>query len=689
MRNNQTDEAVRQALRELDRYGRRIRRGFRRSPRAAVIVEVRTLDALGENEAFVARQVDAYGVTAAWLGSASVRFLIAEQRIAKQAVQVRVVPDQEREERAAPTDVLPPVARQMVLTQGTLRAHVLVVVDDQPRPMMRRDHGDPESAGSLQWVHVPDRFAVPRGALLYLVRSEDRDGEPGVAVLRSEERGEVDVDVDGAPMSVGMPPRLLGDSGMLTFRSTGRPEPHRLGYRFVDVDHRRLHAGFTSGDPTPMALDMVARRREVRLLVEPPPLDMPIRLKEFPVPVPGQADVMRVEILYSTAVTDDDPDDRWHVKLYGCATPQHAALLRGYLRAQSKLIPKVNAAARSAGVEGEVLAPVFLAPPLSETKIVRETGLRTPDLDPDVVAEAERLSMWFGSPDVPQPDSYVVVASPLLEPVRWPQTCDAPDLDALTALEPVAHALALCHERRTLHGDVTPQNVCADDNGYVLVDGDAITPLESVHLLRRNVYYTSRAVSELVEGQRRPRRDGPGFDFREHDRFGFALLVLTALAGSGTTTSLLTPDGDVRDIDDPDLVASELQDQWRDDHSWTRLIAELTAPFRRDALQQEWDPVRWLDRLRSAATDDIAASAVNPGEKAPADPDPFAERIRQEVQTEMAQGLLHRDVGPALTGLLDVRLLDEARHAEMRAHLWALVPIGIAAVLLVGAIVGK
>jgi hypothetical protein len=683
-----SDEAVEQALRELDRFGRRIGRGFLRSPQAAVTVEVRSLAPLGtDNEKYVVQQVEAYGVTAAWLGSVSVVFLIAEQRIAKQSVQVRVVPDQDQD--ATRADVKPPLARQLVLAQGTLRAQVLVVVDDEPRPLIRRDHGDPVAAGSLQWVQVPDRFDVPRGALLYLIRHDGPDGQPAVAVLRSEERPDVTVAVGDTALVPGSPPFLLGDDGEVAFHVEGRPIPYRLEYRFVEPGHRRLFSGDTSGDPTPMSLDMVARRREVRLLIEPPPLHEPIRLKEFPVPVPGQGDVMRVEILYSTAVTESDPEEQWHVKLYACATPQHAALLRRYLRTQARLITKVNGAARDAGGEGQVIAPVFLAPPLTETKAVRETGLRMPAPDPEVAVEAERLSIWFGSPDVPQPDSFVVVASPLLEPVRWPMTCESPDLDALTALEPVARALSLCHAQGALHGDVTPQNVCADDNGYVLVDGDAITPLDSGYLLRRNVYYTSRSVSDLVEGRRTSRPDGPGFDLREHDRFGFALLALTALAGSGTTNSLLVADGGVRDVDDPDLVVGELQDQWRDEQPWPHLIAELTAPLRRGVLQENWDPVSWLDRLRSAAADDLAGGDRVPSIRTPAVADPFAEGIRQKVQTEMQHGLLHRDVGPAVLSLLDARLLAEARHAEMRARLWALVPIGIGAVLLVGAIVGR
>ena len=50
-------DAVQQALRELDRYGRRLSRGVWRAAKASVTVEIRTVDALSaDDERFIAEQ---------------------------------------------------------------------------------------------------------------------------------------------------------------------------------------------------------------------------------------------------------------------------------------------------------------------------------------------------------------------------------------------------------------------------------------------------------------------------------------------------------------------------------------------------------------------------------------------------------------------------------------------------------
>ena len=646
-------DAVQLTLRELDRYGRRIRRGRLRTPRAAVIVEIHTLEKFRTaDEARITERVETYRSTAAWLRSVSVRFLVAEQRVAKQAVAVRVLPDEDDE--AAPEESDRFLARQLILTQGALRAQVLLVVDDRPRPLMRRGDHDHDTVDPFDDVLLPDQFDdVPRGRLLEVVR---RDGQDGVAVLRGADRPEVVVAADGMDLVRGAMPHPLRTSGAITFRPDGTNAAYVLEYELVEPDFHRLFSGTSSADPTPMSLDMVARGREVRLLVDPPPLDTPIRFKEFPVAMPGLGDTMDVEILYTEAETDGEPEQRWHVKLYACPTPQHALRLRRYLRDQSRIVPKVNSAARALGAAGRPMAPVYVAPPLTETRLTRETATRRADVDPAVFAEAERLAIWFGSPDVPQPDSYVVVVSPLLEPVWWAATSESPHLDALADLRPIAQAVRACHEQKVLHGDVTPQNVCSDDDGLVLVDGDAITPLDKGRLVRRTAYYTSRAVLDQLEGRVVAAPQRPAFDFREHDRFGFAVLALTALAGTGPTNALLTPYGRSRDIDDPDLVASELQDQWSDER-WPELINRLAEPFRPEVLQQAWDPVQWLDELVRAAEADQARA-------------------------------LARNVGPVVVTLLERRLLEEDRRAERLLRLWGLIALATGAVVLAAAIMG-
>ncbi|HEX8868159.1 MAG TPA: hypothetical protein VF821_21050, partial [Lentzea sp.] len=405
-------------------------------------------------------------------------------------------------------------------------------------------------------------------------------------------------------------------------------------------------------------------------------------------------------VLYAEASEQNRPENRWHVKMYRCATPQHAAQLRRYLRTQAVLIEQVNAS-----VGGTVQAPPWVIAPVhvlsgrtGMTGPPQPTDLQLPEQE--VTSDPEnRLSAWFGVADRPQPACFVLVVSPLLTPVGWPKAdmrTSAPGVEQLQELHTLAVGVDACHQRDIAHCDIKPANVCryltADNrSGYVLIDGDSVARATAqLPELRFSAAYASPDVLYQRHRMRAPGRERPEIDLREHDRFGFALVVLTALAGEDRVTPMLTQDDDGRrTVDSPDVVAGALAAYWPE--HWRPFAAELAAPFRPNALGgDDWSATRWIGRLNELIPD-------RPSTPDSYEPEPHlppvgrharhVDQIRAEVRSELVG---HKGRVAAVAAAVRRHQLTVARQSYWREiAVRGLLPMAVPLVLLAGLLLGR
>ena len=431
--------------------------------------------------------------------------------------------------------------------------------------------------------------------------------------------------------------------------------------------------------------------------------------RRFPIPTSSPERPSRdiyAQVLYTRAVGRVPVAGDWHVKIYRCATPQHAARLRAYLRTQAVLIEQVNAAADGMPQEPPwAIAPVHVLTLDSG----HQDGPRPTDLalgdqeirdDPD-----NRLSAWFGFAGQPQPDCFILVVSPLLARVGWAPAQlrrSSPGVDQLPALTALAIGLDACHERDIAHCDVKPENVCrflrldgAGPPGYVLVDGDAVTRTTGgLSALRFTPSYASAEIITRARRLRAPdRKDVPltALELREHDRFGFVLVVLTAVAGEDRVSGLLIENDDgKRGVDEPDAVAATLRDVWP--VQWVPFVTELLAPFAANALVgDDWTASGWLARL-SARADPLPVER-RPDLEGGGD-EPLARgrhgRHVGAIHAEVQPPLGHTQWRPAVIEQIKCHQLLVAREARRRTVvLYGVLPLLGALVLLIGVVWGR
>ncbi|AGZ41549.1 hypothetical protein [Actinoplanes friuliensis] len=325
--------------------------------------------------------------------------------------------------------------------------------------------------------------------------------------------------------------------------------------------------------------------------------------------------------------------DDWFVKIYQCQQADVDAM-RDYLHRQAVALQEANAA-----VPGRTRIPIEPPWAVTPVQIVRGSGeedragdvatrLGAP-VDALVVAERpmRTLPLWFQ--DHPSNSGlYLLAVSPLLIRPPWDPWCPTPAIEHLNHFASMAAGLDKLHDLGWAHCDIRPDNVCVylipGAREFVLVDTDSGTP-------------TGQPPPELPTPDfylRRPRlADGLRYDpgeLRAQDRFGFALVLLTALAGRDCMERLLRTDNGERPVDSAEAVAGILRQHWRESH-WQELITVLAEPFGRTGEAgrsvEDTGPwaVGWLGRLRQA----VPSGAETPAPRPPGwvDPDPYADDI--------------------------------------------------------------
>ncbi|MCX2949697.1 hypothetical protein [Lentzea sp. NEAU-D7] len=484
-------------------------------------------------------------------------------------------------------------ARLLVLGFAGVEFHFLLEPAADWLPLVRPAAGY-DGVGLL----LPQSLAgIPHGHLVDLCY---RDGV--LSARRAAERLDYVVSVDGVDLVADGAP--VPASGEIRYVSRVGGEARALTYELVDWSDEVPGPGGGADvlDGAPHPAEYADPGHPGTLLVQPPEPGTKAGGRRFPLPT-GRDDVrvrdVHVQVLHTTA-THPGSAERSHVKIYRCATPQHAAYLRRHLATQAGLVRQANAVAGRAGERAWAVAPIHLVaatppPEVLTTRAVPMTVAGGPE---------HRLSAWFGVPGQPQPDCFVLVASPLLDVVGWAgyeQLGKAPSGVQLAALTALAAGVDKLHDLGVAHCDIKPQNVChhLDAQGrstYVLIDGDAITrSVGPVGELRFTPEYAS---TELIRAARQIRAPGARdtIDLTEHDRFGFVLVVLTALIGVDKVDALVRGEEGKRPVDSVSLVSDTLRDAWSPE--WAKFTAQLTSAFQPGALlESSWTATAWLERL--------------------------------------------------------------------------------------------
>lgn len=489
---------------------------------------------------------------------------------------------------------------------GSVRFEYLLYSRERWVPLLRPQ----DRTKSVDAVVIPRSMrAVPVGTLLHIWHVDGK-----IALHRTAERLDVTVLVNREWLTPDIDYIWVSDRGVIDFvTAEGQGTITYELTRWLTSD---LSPGGAPdvGDGSPYRVELRTSADTAVLTIAPPDPADRAQDRRFAVPSGNRDGTDRdvaVQVLYSTATTLNRPEDAWHVKIYRCATPQHAIWLSAYLSDQATLIAQVNAQVpHNEGDNSYAIAPISVIRPGAAAGVAASTeywvGEREIIEDPE-----NRLSAWFGVTGQPQPDRFVIVISPLLDPVGWPlaRHLEGPGVELLPQFAALARGLDTCHGWDVAHCDIKPANVCQVSargrTSYVLIDGDSVTHLRGqLPALRFTPKYASAAMIERATAVRapnsRPIPMTPG-ELKAHDRFGFVLLVLTAVMGEDRVDALLRPaDNGQRLIDQPEAVAAALRGYWGG--NWPQLVEELLVPFQPGILRLDnWSAGHWLARLWAVA----------------------------------------------------------------------------------------
>lgn len=310
----------------------------------------------------------------------------------------------------------------------------------------------------------------------------------------------------------------------------------------------------------------------------------------------------------------------WHVKIYECDTVGDAEALRHHLIRQATAIAYANdrlpRPPGSARTSQTSIDPPWAVVPVH---VVRGDGLQRGDesVRTELTAPAERvidtvtrtLPAWFGDA-ASTPERYVVLLSPYLDQVAWAPPRASPATEQLVDFVDLAAGLDRLHQVGTVHCDINPDNVCryttGRASGYVLIDTDAVTQIDPLpHSVRTTTRYEHAGLRRWRISGARPELGPDPNLLRAHDRFGFALVVLAALAGRDWVEKVLLredEDTGTRRVDSGEAVAEALRGLWVDTRSrrWASLIETLGEPFGPLIEDSSWSAARWIARLLEA-----------------------------------------------------------------------------------------
>ncbi|MBM7773986.1 hypothetical protein JOD54_004190 [Actinokineospora baliensis] len=465
----------------------------------------------------------------------------------------------------------------------------------------------PLSRGGATGIRFPDEAqAIPRAPLIEL-----RNVMGTLAVRRTERDRHYLVSVNGTRIPHGENAGTrVAPQGSITIRESSGDAVAVIDFELHDrVDELRACGPSDPGDDGGIDAWICSSGFDKQIVVQPPPPSESEDARGFTVrEKDGSTTTLAVKVRYTEGkplFDEPNPDgsEKWHVKMYRCDTPEDAARLGRFLARQVGEIERANVAVGGSNQRPRwVIAPVHileLVPPAARlaTKLA-DAGGRIPD------GVDGKLARWFGVPDSPQPGTCVLVASAYLEKVGWlgaSYRAEAPGFSQLKHLRELADGLEHCHGLNFAHGDIKPDNVrrlaSTDRHGYVLIDGDSIMPLVCPAAEARP---TDRYVSQAYRLQKAA---GDNVHLRDLDRFGFALITITAVAGRERLAGLLVErGGGARDIDDHGAVLTALGNGWPD--HWRAFATELAAPFGGTHFADPaWSMVEWIDRLAEFDTD--------------------------------------------------------------------------------------
>jgi hypothetical protein len=446
------------------------------------------------------------------------------------------------------------------------------------------------------------------------------------------------------------------------------------------------------------------------------PKDMRGKPKQFPVPYGKKSRIVEATVFHTEAFNRALRGTfwwRWHVKIYRCADQGDTDLLRACLRRQAQDIHRANAE-----LEGPAkpvsppwaVVPVHIVRGDRHTETYDGTVMTELEVPLEVIYEQTSLPAWFAD-DLDVAARTLLAMSPWVDEVQWDDYRDFPGIEHLPDFLHLAKGLDALHRLGAVHCDIKPDNVCRYNvpaaSGFVLVDADAATrldppptfvratPLYSHGLVRRR-WPPARPTSD-GDRSRQVHGDLDAGVLRAQDRFGFGLVVLSALAGKDWVRNNLLWEGDDgggRGADHPEKVRAALGRLWSDTahpQRWDRLIEALAAPFERRIHDPGWSAAAWVGRLLEVTAQPgsrpISRSLPRlSGE----DTRRFARELR-EIQMA-ASATSANKVDRLWLGFEAVQRQAE-RLAWRTAWRWAAVPAAVfliaAAVLVIGAWRGK
>jgi hypothetical protein len=375
----------------------------------------------------------------------------------------------------------------------------------------------------------------------------------------------------------------------------------------------------------PLVIKLNGPGWRAELVVAEPP-DESWRQADFEVPLTADKNAPRQQLLADVRYTTAHNRlrtawDKWFVKVYRCRDNGEADLLRRYLGKQAASILTANAALP--GPSRIQVDPPWAAVPVHVARcdgLEENVGPVTTELaaSPAEIRERVRqaLPAW-ATGDPPEPERYLLAISPFMDRLHWDDYRGWPATEHLRDFVPMAAGLDTLHRLGTVHCDIKPDNVCRYNthqvSGYVLIDTDSVTQVAPApKSVRSTKQYCYRGLAEWFGNQQLRNVGVDAALLKAHDRFGFAIVVLTALAGRDWVDRVLlrNPDlvgsvsvpDDRRTVDDRQAVIDALRQLWPDNEKrmWMPLIEALAQPFGPEIESANWTATAWIERILRA-----------------------------------------------------------------------------------------